>query len=230
MTAFNPLAADLVRKGFAAQNAGDTAAAEAAYRQALQHQPDQADALQLLGLLERRRGNLGAAEDLMRRSLRARPAQAHVWNNLGNLLERAGRSAEAEASFDEALRLQPIYADAHYNRARVLHAAGRLQQAHDAVRQALACAAPATARLLQLKALIESDGNDVPAALSTVELALRMYPEDAALLHTRATLLQRSHRHREALRAHERAQSLGLDEADSHYNRGNTLQIGRAHV
>lgn len=228
MTDSNARAADLVRTGFAAQNAGDVAAAETAYLQALRLQPGQPDALQLLGLMERRRGNLGAAEDFMRQSLRARPAQPHVWNNLGNLLEKAGHSAEAEASFDEALRLQPGYADAHYNRARVLHAAGRLQPAHDAARQALACAAPATARLLLLKALIESDGNNVPAALATVEMGLQMYPDDAALLHNRATLLQRSARYAQALESHEQARARGLDAADAHYNRGNTLQsLGR---
>ena len=69
---------------------------------------------------------------------------------------------------------------------------------------------------------------DMDAALASLERGLEIAPERPALLHNRATLLQRRHRYREALEGHERALGLGLNAADAHYNRGNTLQsLGR---
>ncbi len=213
-----------VQRGFAHHQAVDSPAAEQAYRQALQVFPRHAVALQLLGLLLRRQGDLVQAEALMRQSLQVQPGQAHVWNNLGNLLLSVGRAAEAEAAFDQALALQPSYADAHYNRARALHQQARLPCAAAAVRAALAHSPQPTAAMLQLQAQIEGDQGRLKEALITVDRALQLAPDKPALLHNRATLLQRSHRHTEALHTHERALALGLDAADAHYNHGNTLQ------
>jgi tetratricopeptide (TPR) repeat protein len=57
---------------------------------------------------------------------------------------------------------------------------------------------------------------------------LRVAPDKPSLLHNRAVMLQRAHRHAEALAVHERTLALGLDAAEAHYNRGNTLQsLGR---
>ncbi len=221
-------AATLLRQGVQAQQAGRLPEAEAAYRQVLLQHPEQPDALQLLGLVASRVGNLPVAEDLMRRSLRARPAQPHVWNNLGNLLLDAARVDEALGCFFQALVLDARYVDAHYNHARALRSAGRLEDALASVRQALALAPKPTAAMLQLQAQIEDDQGELDAALATLDQALRLAPDRPALLHNRATLLQRRHRHGEALAVHERAQALGLDVADAHYNHGNTLQsLGR---
>ena len=65
----------LLRQGFAAQQSGQDALAESCYQKALQHQPDEPDALQLLGLLAKKRGDLSTTEQYLRRSLAARPAQ-----------------------------------------------------------------------------------------------------------------------------------------------------------
>lgn len=213
-----------VQQGFAHHQAADIRVAEQAYRQALQAHPLHAAALQLLGLLKRRQGDLVQAEALMRQSLEVQPAQPHVWNNLGNLLLSLGRAAEAEGCFDQALALMPAYADAHYNRARALHVQGRLPQAAAAVQAARGHVPQATAAMLQLQAQIEGDQGQLKEALVTVDHALQLAPDKPALLHNRATLLQRCHRHTEALQAHERALALGLDAADAHYNHGNTLQ------
>jgi uncharacterized protein (TIGR02466 family) len=221
-------AAALLREGVQAQQSGRLAQAEAAYRQVLQQHPEQPDALQLLGLLASRVGNLPVAEDLMRRSLRARPNQAHVWNNLGNLLLDTSRVEQALGSFEQALRLDPHYVDAHYNRARAWHQAGRLDEAARGVQEALAAAPQPTAALLQLVAQIQDDQGDLEGALATLEQALSLAPDRPALLHNKATLLQRRHRHAQALALHERALMLGLDAADAHYNHGNSLQsVGR---
>ena len=218
----------IVRAGFAAQGRSDLEAAEAAYLRALDVVPEHPDALQLLGLLVRRRGDHAQAEALLRRSLHAQPSQPHVWNNLGNLLAHVGRAEDALESYAQALALQPRYADAHYNRARILHSAGRVGEAASALDQALALAPSPTVGMLQLKSQIEGAGGHLEAALATIQAALQQAPERAELLHERAVLLQRLHRHADALQDHQRALALGLGAGGAHYNRGNTLQsLGR---
>lgn len=218
----------LIKAGFEAQRDGDDQSAEALYRQALGLAPQHPAALQLLGTLARRRGDPQQAEQLLRQSLDVLPMQPHVWNNLGNLLLNLGRMAEGLACFDRALAMSPRHAEAHYNRARALYLQALLPQAAAALRAALDASPRPTAAMLQLQAQIEADQDDVKAALTTVNRALMLSPEVPALLHNKATLLQRENRPAEALQAHERALSLGLDAADAHYNHGNTLQsLGR---
>ena len=214
--------------GFQAQQQGDAASAEAAYQQALRLQPEHPAALQLLGGLARQRGDNVKAEALLRRSLAADARQPHVWNNLGNLLLGIDRSDEALACYQRAIALHPAYPDAHYNEARALHAAARLPEAAASLNRALSHAPQPTLSMLQLHAQIEGDLGHVDSALRTLEKALSVAPDHLGLLHNRAVLLQRRHRHEEALAAHDRAAALGLDAADAHYNRGNTLQsLGR---
>lgn len=217
-----------VKAGFQAQQQGDLTTAAASYQRALQLQPEHPAALQLLGGLARQRGDDALAEALLRRSLAADATQAHVWNNLANLLLASARVGDALAGYDRALSLQPRYADAHYNRARALHQLARLPEAATSLNQALALTPQPTLAMLQLHAQIEGDLGHVESALRTLDKALTAAPDHLGLLHNRAVLLQRSHRHAEALALHERAAALGLDAADAHYNRGNTLQsLGR---
>ena len=221
-------ATKLIQSGFAAQSQGNTEFAWAAYQAALDCVPEHPTALQLMGLLSRKRGDLQAAEDLMRRSLKSFSAQPQVWNNLGNVLDAGQRPEEALICFERALALDSRYADAHYNQARVLSALGRHADAMAPLLQAQALSPAPTAAMHQLHARILEAQGDLPAALAVLDEALCLAPEKPALLHNRATLLQRSHRPAEALHMHERALALGLDAADAHYNHGNTLQsLGR---
>lgn len=213
-----------LRQGFELQNKRQLAAARQAYLAVLQLVPEQPAALQLLGLLSRREGQWADAEALMRRSLQAQHRQPHVWNNLGSLLDDLGRSEEALACFDTAITQEPRYAEAHYNRALLLHQAGRQAEALQAIERVLSLGAQPSPSVLQLKALVQTELRELAPALSTVDQALQLAPDRAALHHNRATVLQQLHRHQESLAAHRQAQALGLDLADAHYNHGNTLQ------
>jgi tetratricopeptide (TPR) repeat protein len=225
-----PTAALLVQQGYAAQQRGDLAAAQAAFEQALALDADQPDALQLLGLLARRRGDDDGAEVLWRRSLAAREAQPHVWNNLANLLDRRGRGAEALQALQRAIALDPGYADALYNLARILHREGRGAEAAEPLARALGSGRGPRAAMLQLAAQLQSDAGLLHEALQTLDQALALAPERAALHHNRGVVLQRLHRHAQALQCHQRALALGLDAAEGPYNLAVTLQsLGRPH-
>lgn len=78
--------------------------AEPALLAILQRVPDQADALNFLGVLRHTQGRTDEAVALMRQSLAIIPDNATAWNNLGNVLLLAGRTEEAADAYDQAVR------------------------------------------------------------------------------------------------------------------------------
>ena len=221
----------LLHKGLEIERSGSPGAvakSKIIYEQALGLWPENADALQLLGLLAKRENRLADAEALMRRSLSSQPAQANVWNNLGNILEDKGDLARAQESYEQAIQIKVDYADAYYNFARTLRLRGQWSAARRALDQAIVLK-PGTPGMLHLRAMLDADEGHIEAALATLDEAIQIAPQRAQLHHNRGVALHRLQRHADALDAFGQAQNLGLDEADFHYNRGNTLQgLGRA--
>src|SRR6266404_4629426 len=94
--------------------AGNLQQAEYLYRQILQTDPRQADALHLLGLIAHQRGQHDAAIDLIRRALASNPGVAGYHANLGLVYLAANRPAEAAACFEQVVKLDPNSPVAHY--------------------------------------------------------------------------------------------------------------------
>ncbi|PEQ13083.1 hypothetical protein B2G71_09700 [Novosphingobium sp. PC22D] len=96
----------------AALRAGRDGEAQAQLDALLARWPNDPDALQLSGMVKRKRGDQAGAIALFRRSLEIRPAQPHVHHSLGNAYLALGRKAEARAAYAEALRHAPDNLDA----------------------------------------------------------------------------------------------------------------------
>jgi tetratricopeptide (TPR) repeat protein len=110
-----------VRAGFVHHQAGELRRAEALYRKALQKDPDDANALHLLGVVAYQRGEVGTALRLVERALPELPELPDIHLNYGNALREAGRLAEAMASYRRAVALKPDYGMAHNNLAAALN-------------------------------------------------------------------------------------------------------------
>ncbi len=92
---------------------GDLAAAEAAYREYLSAQPDDAEALHLHGVLQQQRGDLVQADALIQRAIGLAPDAARFHLSLGGVRMRAGDDASALGSFERAMQLDPNLVEAH---------------------------------------------------------------------------------------------------------------------
>lgn len=92
--------------------AGRLAEAEALYAQVLESDPEEPDALHLLGLAHRAQGRVDAAIGLMERAVRRRPGIALYHANLGAALRAKGDVPAALAAFERARALAPTDAAA----------------------------------------------------------------------------------------------------------------------
>lgn len=107
--------AETLAQAMAAHGAGRFDAAQSLYEQMLAAQPQHADALHLLGVLNAQRGLHEAAADLIARAIQANPAEAMFHNNLGNVCIERGRFDEAEACYMRAIELDASRLDALNN-------------------------------------------------------------------------------------------------------------------
>lgn len=112
--------------------AGRLAPAKALYERILGVQPDNVDALSLLGLIARQTGRHQQAIALIRRAIAQKPDNAGLHLDLGVALHESGDPRAAIRAYERALAIAPGHADAHRNMAIACLDLGR----HDAAQAA----------------------------------------------------------------------------------------------
>ena len=113
---------------------GELAQAEAIYRAVLATDPNNADALHLLGLVAHQVGQHQHAEQLIARAIRIHPGNAQVHLNHAKVLVAAGRPHDALASLQTVLRLDPSQADAYAELGWIFHQRGDFASAAECLR------------------------------------------------------------------------------------------------
>ncbi len=209
----------------------ELASAERALLQALAAEPENAQALQLLGLVRRMQGRPAEAEELYRHSIFIAPDQPHVHHNLGNLLNSCGRFEEAVVALRESIRLKPNYAEAHLNLALALSSRGDHQAAEKCCRNALRYQPNFLLAKQALSTELCALGRAKEAELllrRTLATGVRDPRQAAALEHNLAMALKQQERFEEALQMFDSAQSKVPDMPAVDCNRASTLQqLGR---
>jgi protein O-GlcNAc transferase len=118
--------------------AGDLDKAESIYRQVLQFDPNQPEALHLLGVVAHQRGNNDVAVELISKALVIAPHYVDAHYNLALSLSELGRTEEALLSYDNTIELKPEFSEAHHNRGLSLVKLGRYLEAVDSYESAIA--------------------------------------------------------------------------------------------
>jgi predicted O-linked N-acetylglucosamine transferase (SPINDLY family) len=124
-----PTVAEVLALAARRHQAGEVATAERIYREVLRFDPDQPDALLLLGLLLGDQGKAGEAAALIERSARARPDEAARWQALAEARGAAGQAAADTSRL--ALCVDPAFAATWTNigAAALAHARDRAARA-----------------------------------------------------------------------------------------------------
>src|SRR5580704_16753694 len=117
-------AAALLRQALSSLDHNDAAQAEVSLLRASELAPDDADVLQLMGVLRRFQGRPAEAERFFRLAIARDPLGPQAHHNLGNLLAADRQFGAAAAEQREAIRLKPNFAEAHLSLALALSATG----------------------------------------------------------------------------------------------------------
>ena len=133
-----PARPQLVEEGLRHHQAGQLDRASVLYRQVLALQPNEAEALHLLGVLRHQQGNSQEAVELIAKAIAIKPDIADWHSNLGIALAALGRFDEAVSAYHCAIAIRPDFPEAHNNLGNTLKDGGRLNEAVGAYRQAIA--------------------------------------------------------------------------------------------
>lgn len=120
---------DLLQQGIELHKKGQFQEADSYYRQVLAIDPENADAIHLLGLLADAIGDSDLATDLIKFAIGLRPGSAVFRNNLANISRAQGKHEEATACYLEALKINPAYFEAAFNLANLYRDLGQLEEA-----------------------------------------------------------------------------------------------------
>jgi predicted TPR repeat methyltransferase len=116
---------------------GQVAGAVEIYREVLERNPDDVDALHFLGVAEHQLGQNESGLEHISRALELAPNHPDAHNNRGNILKRLGRREEAEADYRRALALRPKDPNTLNNLGAVLRSRGDYPGAEVALREVI---------------------------------------------------------------------------------------------
>jgi predicted O-linked N-acetylglucosamine transferase (SPINDLY family) len=213
----------MFRKAVSAMQARDIAAAEQAFRRALELQPNHVGALNLLAVLLISLGRFAEAEHYARLALKEDATSDATLYNYGLILKALRRPAEALERFSQALRINPSVASTWNNRGTVFNelkryddALGDFDKAIELDHTYAEAVFNKGKSLMLLKRLDE--------AYSAFDRALKLKPNLAEAWLGRANVLCDRKEYSNALAAYDRALALNAQLAEGWLGRANLFQ------
>jgi len=201
--------------------AGQLQQSEAICRQLLALDPNQGDALHLLGLIAHQVRHPDAAV-LIRRAVALQPNNAIAYGNLALVLQSQGKWDEAIECSRQALALQPNIPAAHYNLGYAFHVKGELEDAVACYRRALALQPQFTPTYQNLGAALKALGR-TDEAIEVYLRGLTLQPNSASLLSNIGDALWEQGKPEESADYCRRALAVDPNFPEPHLNLGNTL-------
>ena len=182
-------ARDLAAAGFMYHQAGRLLEAEKSYLDALQIDPDNIDALYLLGIIFFGTGRRDAGIKQMRAVLKRQPQNPNALYSLAVAHHEEGKLDDAITHYTELLRVKPDYAEALNNLGVVLQERGRLDDAVARYTEALRIKPDHAQALNNLGAALKEQGK-IDEAIGRFSACLRIKPDYAEALHNLGSALQ----------------------------------------
>ena len=214
---------DVLSAAISLHQAGNLAQAAALYQKILADEPENAEALHLLGVLSHQQGAHVRAVELIGRAVAHRPNSAAFHANLAEAYRALGQLERAVGSCKAALVLKPDYPEALANLGLALQAMRRRDEAADCFRRAIELRPGFAGAHNNLGNVLRESGR-AEQALVHFRRAVELDPRDA-LAHTNLSqlLLERG-QVEEALPHCEEAVKLLPSVAALHHNLGNVLR------
>lgn len=205
---------------------GDFAGAAQLCQGILGYEPDNAIALQILGMSQAQTGDLRQAEANLRRSTELAPQAAAVHVNLGNLLLLKGDPDGAVQSYRSALARNPQHPDVAFNLGIALKKLRRLDEAITTLKAAEALR-PLHADTVAQLGITLLEAGDRRGALEALDRALALKPDHFEALYNRGLALMSLGRHDEAVQALAGAGQRNENSHEAFFALGRALHLAR---
>ncbi len=212
----------LLDEAVAHHQAGRLEQAEQLYRQILDVDPDQADALHYLGLLAYRVGQLDKAIDLLSKAVRKDAKNSLYHFNLGVVFQKGGRLGEAVESYRRAVTINPNHVEAQSNLGNALKEQRKLDQAVASYKKALSLNPNYVEAHNNLGVALKEQGR-LDEAIASYERALSLKPIHVEANCNLGIALKEQGKLEAAIASFERALSLKPDYVKAHHNLGLTF-------
>lgn len=188
----------LLNDGARALSNGQLDVAERHLCDVLKWNPDEPNALFLLGGVRKKQRKLEDAAALMQKALAAHPNPAQVNNSLGNIYQESGKTSDAIAAYEAAIGTAPTYAEAYFNLGLMLHSAEQFALALQNLEKAVSINSNNPAFLNALGTSYKELKRQGDAELM-FKKAIKLHPHYVKALHNLGVLLRNQYRTSEAM-------------------------------
>ncbi|QZZ18835.1 tetratricopeptide repeat protein [Leptothermofonsia sichuanensis E412] len=201
--------------------AGRLPQAEQIARHILQQQPQQVEALNLLGVIACQNGRFEDGIPLYRQALALKPGFTGARENLCLALWKLGkqRIEEAIATYSQIVTFEPNNLKAYDGLGAILQDQNKLEEALSYYQQALSVQPDEPRALNNIGAILQRQGKS-NVAITYHQRALAVKPDYVEAHISLGTALQDQGRFQEAADCFERALKLDPNFPNAHYNRG----------
>lgn len=185
--------ASLLQQAVQLYQAGKADQAAALCHRVLQAQPQQPDALHVLGNVAKDQGNFQQALQYFRQGLQAAPGHIHMLNSAGLLFRAMGHMHEARQCFERSIEIDPEYLQGRYNLANLCRAEGDPERAKELYKQVLKQRGDYPNALANLARILEEE-HQLDEAQTLARKAIRTDPANFIARLTLANIARREQR------------------------------------
>jgi tetratricopeptide (TPR) repeat protein/glycosyltransferase involved in cell wall biosynthesis len=206
---------------------GELEAAQLIYAGVLDVDPQNPDALHLMGLIAYQREDYTTAVDLIARAIQLNPLYPVYHKNLGNAYKAMGRLEQAAGYFLAALEQQPAYVEAYIDLGNIRQIQRQYQQAIDIYQKALELSPDNPDIYNNLGAAYHELGS-WPKAIDCFQAALQRRPDQREVHNNLGNALQAAGRYDDAIECYRHAVRHGGGHPKIWLNLGNACRkIGK---
>lgn len=212
-----------LQSGLQHQQSGQLDEAEQCYRQILRSEPNDAEALHLLGVLAQQRGNYQEAVRLIQSAIQYNPAVSDYHVNLGNTYQLQGSISEAIDSYRHALKMNASDREVRHSLACMLMERGDLADAEAQFQQLLE-SRPVFAETYYNMGNLQSRRGNLQGAVDYYRRAIALKANCFEFHFNLAGTLFALHQYLEAAQSYRQALQIKPKDADALYSLGVALQ------
>jgi len=214
---------DYLHFGLTLHQQGQYQEAEKIYTNAINENPNNFNALQLLGTLLAQNGEFDRSIDVLAKALEINPKNAAVNFNLGNALAASKRYDEATISYKSAIEINSENADYYFNAGFAMQATRKIEEAIEHYKKAIKLNPKYTEAYLNCGIALQSE-NRIQEAIIYYQSAIAIKPNFAQAYSSCGNAYQELKRFEEALLCYQHAIDIQPDYAEALVKRGDVQQ------